>query len=284
MENLWIILVLAYGLLKGARECMKKESLKKSSLMEVLFLYMLVGFIFTLPDTKSALELPPVHIFHLFIKSVVVCIGFLLSFVAIRGLPIGLYSIMTLSQMVFTTILSILFLKEPFGIYNFIGLLLVISGLVMANFKKDGVNEKKIKIWALVSAVAYCFFNSISAVMDKFLMRDMTSAQLQFWFMFFSTILYGIILIVKREKISLKTLKTNFWIPLMGFLLVLGDRLLFIANGAQNSKVTVMTLLLQVSVVVTIILGRVIYKEKNFIYKLCCAGIVISGIVVSAIK
>ena len=115
-------------------------------------------------------------------------------------------------------------------------------------------------------------------------MRDMTSAQLQFWFMFFSTILYGIILIVKREKISLKTLKTNFWIPLMGFLLVLGDRLLFIANGAQNSKVTVMTLLLQVSVVVTIILGRVIYKEKNFLYKLFCAGIVISGIVIAAIK
>ena len=284
MENLWMVLVLAYGLLKGVRECMKKEALKKSSLTETLFLYMLVGFVFTLPDTKSALALAPVHIFQLFIKSVIVCIGFLLSFVAIRRLPIGLYSIMTLSQMVFTTIMSILFLKEPFGIYNFTGLTLVMIGLVMVNLKKHGNDEKKVKVWALVCAVGYCFFNSISAVMDKYLMKDMTSAQLQFWFMFFSTIFYGIILIIKREKISLKTLKTNFWIPLMGFLFVVGDRCLFIANGYPNSKVTVMTLLLQVSIVVTIILGRVIYKEKNFIYKLLCAGIIISGIVISAIK
>lgn len=284
MENLWMILVLSYGLLKGVRECMKKEALKKSSLMETLFFYMLVGFLFTLPDTKVALELPPVYIFQVLIKSVIVSAGFLLSFIAIKGLPIGLYSIMTLSQMVFTTILSILFLREPFGIYNFIGLVLVIGGLVMANFKKGGTDEKSVKVWALISAVGYCFFNSVSAVMDKHLMKDMTSAQLQFWFMLFSTLCYGIIIIVKKEKISLNTLITNLWIPLMGFLLVSGDRLLFIANGFENSKVTVMTLLLQVSVVVTIILGRVIYKEKNFLYKLFCAGVVISGIVISAIK
>lgn len=281
MENLWMIFVLVYGLLKGARECMKKEALKKSSLMETLFFYMLVGFVFTLPDIKSALALQPVYIFQVLIKSVIVSIGFLLSFVAIRGLPIGLYSIMTLSQMVFTTILGILFLNEPFGIYNFIGLMLVIGGLVMVNFKKDGTDEKKVKVFALLAAVGYCFFNSVSAVMDKVLMKDMTSAQLQFWFMFFSTVCYGIMIIVKKEKISLKTLKSNFWIPLMGFLLVLGDRLLFEANGSSNSKVTVMTLLLQTSVVVTIVLGRIIYKEKNFIYKLLCAGVIISGIVIS---
>ncbi len=284
MENLWMILVLTYGLLKGARECMKKEALKKSELMETLFFYMLVGFVFTLPDIKSAFELPPVYIFQVLIKSVIVSIGFLLSFMAIKGLPIGLYSIMTLSQMVFTTILSILFLKEDFGIYNFIGLMLVIGGLVMVNLKKNGADEKSVKVWALICAVGYCFLNSVSSVMDKHLMKDMTSAQLQFWFMFFSTVCYGIIIIVKKQKISLKTLKNNFWIPLMGFLLVLGDRLLFIANGSPNSKVTIMTLLLQISVVVAIILGRIIYKEKNFIYKLCCAGMVISGIVISAIK
>ena len=125
MENLWMVLVLTYGLLKGVRECIKKESLKTSGLMEVLFLYMLVGFIFTLPDIKSALELPVVSILKTLFKAVIVSIGFLLSFMAIKGLPIGLYSIMTLSQMVFTTIFSIVFLKEPFSINNFIGLMLL---------------------------------------------------------------------------------------------------------------------------------------------------------------
>ena len=116
MESLWIFFVVSYGLLKGIRECVKKEALKISSLMEVLFLYMLVGFVFTLPDVKSAFECEPVLIFKSMVKAVVVCVGFLMSFIAIKGLPIGFYSIMTLSQMVFTTLISIAFLGEDFGI------------------------------------------------------------------------------------------------------------------------------------------------------------------------
>ena len=70
MENVWIILALAYGVLKGTRECMKKFALKKSSLMETLFFYMLIGFIFTLPDVKSAVTLDPFYILWIFVKSV----------------------------------------------------------------------------------------------------------------------------------------------------------------------------------------------------------------------
>lgn len=283
MENFWIFFVVSYGLLKGIRECVKKEALKTSSLMEVLFLYMLVGFVFTLPDAKSALECEPVFILKSLVKAVVVCLGFIMSFIAIRGLPIGFYSIMTLSQMVFTTLISVVFLGENFGILNFVALVMVIGGLVLLNIKKQENEDKGIKLILVFTVLAYTLCNSISSVMDKVLTKSMTPGQLQFWFMFFSVIFYGVIIIVKKQKISIKTLKTNFWIPLMGFMLAFGDRLLFIANASSKSKVTVMTLLLQCSVVVTIILGRVIYKEKQLLYKLFCAGIIIAGIVVGTL-
>ena len=284
MENIWIIYALSYGILKGVRECMKKIALKKSGLMEILFFYMLVGFVFTLPDLKSALLLAPALVFWIFVKSVFVSTGFILSFMAIKRMPISLYSVVILAQMVFTTIFGVIFLKEPFGIYNIIGLALVIAGLVMVNFKKDGDNKREFKFVALIMAVAYCFFNAISATMDKVLMRDMTSGQLQFWFMFFSVIIYGIIIVVRKEKISLKTLKTNFWIPVMGILLMVGDRLLFEANGHPDSKVTVITLLIQCAVIVSILIGRFVFKEKNILYKLICSCIIISGIAVALIK
>ena len=283
MENLWMVFVLGYGILKGGRECMKKAALKKSSLLETLFLYMLVGFVFTLPDLKSALECEPFFIFMGFVKTVVVCTGFLFSFIAISGLPIGFYSIMTLSQMVFTTLIGITFLGEDFGTLNLIALLMVICGLVMVNLKNNNDDGKKIKIFAVLAILGYTFFNSISSCMDKVLTKTMSPAQLQFWFMFFSVIFYAVIIIVKKEKVSVKTLKTNFWIPLMGFLLVFGDRLLFIANSSPKSKVTVMTLLLQCSVVITVILGKIIYKEKHFLYKLLCASIIIAGIVIGSL-
>ena len=283
MESIWIFLALAYGILRGVRECMKKVALKKSGLMEILFFYMLVGFVFTLPDLKDALALDPYYILWVFIKSVIVSTGFILSFMAIRRMPVSLYSVVTLAQMVFTTIFSVIFLKEPFGISNFIGLALVITGLVMVNLKKDEENKGKFKIIALVMAVGYCFLNAISATMDKVLMQYMNSGQLQFWFMFFSVIVYGLIILVKREKISLKTIKTNYWIPLMGILLMVGDRLLFEANGHPDSKVTVITLLIQSSVIVSIIIGRFAFKEKNILYKLACSCVIISGIAVALI-
>ncbi|MEE1042553.1 MAG: EamA family transporter, partial [Clostridia bacterium] len=258
MENIWIILALSYGVLKGVRECMKKFALKKSSLMEILFFYMLVGFVFTLPDLKTAFALDPFYIFWIFVKSVFVCTGFILSFMAIKRMPISLYSVVILSQMVFTTIFGVAFLKEPFGISNLAGLLLVILGLVLVNLKKDGDKGGKFKFVPLVLAVLYTFFNAISATMDKVLMQHMNSGQLQFWFMFFSVVIYGLIIVVKKEKISIKTLKTNFWIPVMGFLLMIGDRLLFEANGHPNSKVTVITLLIQCSVIVSILIGRLV--------------------------
>lgn len=283
MENIWIILALSYGVLKGVRECMKKFALKKSSLMEILFFYMLVGFVFTLPDLKTAFALDPFYIFWIFVKSVFVCTGFILSFMAIKRMPISLYSVVILSQMVFTTIFGVAFLKEPFGISNLAGLLLVILGLVLVNLKKDGDKGGKFKFVPLVLAVLYTFFNAISATMDKVLMQHMNSGQLQFWFMFFSVVIYGLIIVVKKEKISIKTLKTNFWIPVMGFLLMIGDRLLFEANGHPNSKVTVITLLIQCSVIVSILIGRLVFKEKNIMYKIFCSFIIISGIAVALI-
>ena len=283
MGNLWMIFAISYGILKGVRECMKKEALKKSSLMETLFLYMFVGFVFTIPDTKSALSIAPEFIFWGFVKAVIVCTGFVLSFIAIRKLPIGFYSIMTLAQMVFTTLLGVTFLNESFGIFNLIGLLLVVGGLILVNLKKNETGNKKIGIFPLIVVLGYTFFNSVSSIMDKVLTKHITPAQLQFWFMFFSVIFYGIIILLKKEKLSLKALKTNIWIPLMGFLLVFGDRLLFMANASPNSKVTVLTLLMQGSVIISIILGKIIYKEKNFLYRLFCAAIVICGIVIGTL-
>jgi drug/metabolite transporter (DMT)-like permease len=69
----------------------------------------------------------------------------------------------------------------------------------------------------------------------------------------------------------------------MGILLLLGDRALFMANESKDSLVTVMILLQQLSLVVTIILGKLFFREKHIIYRLFCAALVISGIVISTL-
>ena len=44
----WMWLVLLYGVLKGLRDVVKKKALVRNSVIEVLFFYTLIGFIFVI--------------------------------------------------------------------------------------------------------------------------------------------------------------------------------------------------------------------------------------------
>jgi len=280
MDKLWIIFVFIYSLLKGTREGMKKAALKKSSSSEILFFYTLVGLILTLPFSKNAFNLSPIYIFYSFIKAAVVCTAWSFSLIALKKMSVSLYGIMDLSRMIFSMLLGITVLGEEMTWPKAIGMTLVITGLFLANLKKS-TDSKGITLSVLTAALLCCFFNAVSGTMDKILMQHMESSQLQFWFMLFMTLIYGAILLIKKEKISLKTVKTNYWIPLMSLSLIIGDKFLFEANANPLSEVTLMTVIKQSSVIVTVLTGWLVFKEKHILYKLFCTAIVLSGIFIA---
>lgn len=280
MDKLWILFIVIYSLLKGSREGMKKAALKKSSSTEILFFYTLVGLILVLPFSKDAFSLAPLYIFYAFLKALVVCTAWIFAFRALKNMSVSLYGVMDLSRMVFSTALGVFVLGEAFTVNKAIGVSLVILGLLLVNLKKS-TSGKGMSVTVLVAALLNCFFNAVSGAMDKILMQYMKSSQLQFWFMFFMTVIYGVVILIRREKISVKCLKTNFWIPLMSLSLIVGDKLLFEANRSPLSEVTLMTVIKQSSVLVTVLTGWLVFKEKHILYKLMCTGIVLMGIFVA---
>lgn len=277
MENIWILFIVIYALLKGSREGMKKAAMKQSSSNEILFFYTLVGLILVIPFSGAAFSLEPIYIFYSFIKALVVCTAWLFAFAALKNMSVSLYGIMDLSRMVFSTALGVFVLGEEFTFKKAIGVTLVIAGLMLANLKKS-TTSRGVTLPVLAAALINCFLNAVSGTMDKVLMKHMESSQLQFWFMFFMTLIYGVILLVRRERVSVKCLKTNFWIPLMSISLIVGDKLLFEANANPLSQVTLMTIIKQSSVLVTVLTGWLVFKEKHILYKLMCTGIVLCGI------
>ena len=133
--------------------------------------------------------------------------------------------------------------------------------------------------------VISCLFNAISGLLDKILMSrdDLTDGQLQFWYMLFLVIYYLLYIIVKRPGIRWKKALTNYWIWILAILFVVADRCLFIANSYPESRITVMTLIKQSSCVVTILGGRLFFKEKGLLKKLLCAAVVTAGIIIAAL-
>lgn len=282
---MWIALVSLYGVLKGFRDIIKKKALQKNSAIEVLFFYTFLSFIFVIPETGNALAMDKAFLGYIFIKSLIIFIAWICSFNAITKLPIGFFGIMDMSRVIFATLLGIMVLGEAMTIPTGVGMVLVMGGLFavnMKNHRNSAGTEKKEWKYILLTLLS-CFLNACSELMDKILMQDLNSGQLQFWYMFFLVLLYLGYMAVKKIKIDIKILIKNYWIIILSILFVIGDKALFIACADENSSVIAMTLIKQCSVLITIIGGRLIFNESGVYKKLACAAVIIAGIMVAVI-
>lgn len=289
---IWILCTLFYGLAKGGREICKKKALQKNEVMEVLFFHTLLSFVFVIPDVRNGFGLPISTYLLIALKSFVIFVAWICSFNAIKRLPISLMGILELSRVLFATLFGVVFLNEVMRRNQIVGLVFVSIGLLILplpaiiNKRKgrDGGKKENVKVVFVVLALLSCMLNAVSATMDKYLMStDLTSGQLQFWYMFFMVVYYGIYVLVKCIKINWKSLLKNYWIWILSILFVLADRALFVANAHPDSKVTIMTLIKQSCCVVSIIGGKLIFKEKNILYKMFCAGIIVAGILLTVL-
>ena len=204
---------------------------------------------------------------------------------------------MDLSRVIFSTLMGVIFLKEGMTLGQTAGLILVCAGLLLYRYqtvgkrvrgKRDAGGEllskepaEKVSAKIVCFALLSCLLNGVSGTMDKVLMQRMSSTQLQFWYMLFLVLFYLVYILITRTKIRLWSALKNYWIWILSLIFVIGDKALFIANQSPDSKVTIMTLLKQAGCIVTILAGKFIFKEKNIGYKLFCAGVIITGIVLS---
>ena len=278
MENLWIYFIIIYAFLRAAREAMKKMAVTKTPILHILFLYTFIGFLLALPQAKEALALSPVFISAAFAKAFFCYMAWLLSLYALRRMPVSLFGLLSLSGVLFSTIFSMVFFHEVLTVPKVLGLGLVLLGLLLVNRREEhtggGLDAR-----GTVAVLLSCLFNSSSAVIDKAVLVHITPTALQFWFMLFLAALSAAFLLFRKEKISFHPLKTNFWVPLMSLTLVYGDLLWFAAQKDPNSQLLLITLLNQSSILFTLLIGRIFFKEKDILYKLFCAAIIVSGIV-----
>lgn len=290
---LWVLLVLLYGILKGAREILKKKALEKNSTIEVLFMYTLLSFVIVLPDMKNAMGLETKFYFYIALKSFVIFLAWMFSFTAIKKMPISLYGVLDLSRVMFATLLGVIVMHEVLTEYQVAGLLFVSTGLFLLKYRPqrlwekvtgketaNGGREQGVRGVYIIIAFASCMLNALSGLLDKLLMREINSSQLQFWYMLFLVLFYLLYIVFTRTPVHMGSAVRNKWVWMLSVLFVIADRSLFIANGMPGSRITVMTLLKQAGCVVTILAGRYLFKEKDTTHKMVCAAVIIVGIMV----
>ena len=285
---LWIPLVLLYGILKGVREIVKKKALGQNSTIEVLFMYTFLSFLIVLPNAGAAVGMNPGAYFYVALKSFAIFLAWMFSFKAIGRMPISLYGVLDLSRVMFATLLGVVVLHEVLGPYQAVGLLFVSAGLLLLKYRPRSMRDTSavgqgVEIKYVVMAFASCMLNAVSGLLDKILMKEISSSQLQFWYLFFLVLMYLLFILFTRSPINIGSVVRNKWVWLLSVLIVIADRALFIANGMPESRVTVMTLLKQSGCIVTIMAGRYLFREKGTAHKMVCAAVIVAGIVIAVI-
>ncbi len=264
-------------------------------------MYTAISFVIVLPEAPGALGLSGKQYLGIAFKSFVIFCAWICSFHAIKKMPISLYGILDLSRVIFSTLLGVFVLGEHLTIPGTIGLLLVCTGLLMLRRRPKNANDstkveqqeirgraeekgsRRSATFYVVIALLSCLLNGLSGTMDKVLMKDMGSGQLQFWYMLFLLLMYVAYVLIMRIPMNLRSMLRNHWIWILSILFVIADRALFVANAMPGSQVTIMTLLKQCGCIVTILGGKYVFHEKNIGYKLVCAAVVLCGIAVALI-
>ena len=282
---MWILFTLIYSFIKGARDLIKKKALQKNTASEVLLLYTLAALVLVLPEAGGAMNASAPAVLLAALKAAILFFAYLCSFHAIKNLPVGLYGVVDLSRMMFSILLGVVFLQEVLGPWQVVGMILVAAGILLLKSPAKGSSTQKQQTNRIYIALAFVqsFLNACSGVLDKVAMRHMTGGQLQFWFLLFLAMFYIIYALFTNVKICWKTALKNHWIWIISILFVFSDRLLFLANGMEESQVVIMTLLKRSGCFVTILGGRLFFKETNICRKLTCAAIVLAGILLAVL-
>jgi uncharacterized membrane protein len=281
----WLIFAILYAVFNGIYNCVKKKAIEKNTVYEVLAMLSTLSFLLIATITRDAFNIDFKYLWIIIVKSLVVTLTWLFSLKAIKNLSVSVYSIIYLSNILFTIALSVLFLNETITLTLLSGIIIIIIGLILVNkiSNKSGCKDARTK--PIILLLISCFFSAVSSIIDKVLLGYVNCGQLQFWYLLFSAIMFWVVLLCNKQKpkINAKALIKNYWIVLLAGVLVIADKLFFMSAEIPESKMSIITSIKQLAVIETIILGKIMFKEKNIIKKLLCAILVIAGVVLTIV-
>ena len=280
----WIILSLTYGLLCGTSDIVKKEALKQNNVSNVLLLFNLICLVLIVP-TVTTFYLSIKNFMLILLKSFCVFLGWLLGFKSITLVPISLYGILMLSKILFSTLLGAIFLNESLSGLKILGMIIIIAGITLSNlnFKTSKSKNQKVKIKHVLLTLSASLIISISVFLDKVILTEIQTQTLQFYYVILIVIFYLMFMLKTKTKVEFCAIKTNIFIPTLSAISFLADKCHFVAASNPNASVILMTLLRQSSLIVSVFVGGLIYKEKHLILKLFSCIIVIIGLILTII-
>ena len=279
-----ILFALLYAFFIGLYNIFKKFAVKKSLDSVVLVLFTTVAFVLSLIWIPFGLSVPLKFVGIMALKGFLIAFSWFLILKVMKTADLTLVVVTGVLSTVLSFVAGIVLFKEVASVWQIVGSVVIILGVAAINWLSGNKNEGKgIKWWQVVLLVISALISAFSTIVDKYTSAYMTSYQVQFWFllfaMVFSWILFSAECIRKKQFLIKKNDLKNFWVYLAGIVLFVADLLLFKAYQVPGSEMITITVLMSLKVIVAVVAGITIFKEKNIWLKLLLTLLVVGGAV-----
>ena len=145
----------------------------------------------------------------------------------------------------------------------------------------DEQQLKRNRITAITLFLLSCILSETSAILDKFILNNISPNQMQFWFMMLVSIILWICFfaacIKNKNRLVSKSDFKNFYIYLIAFILIIADRFLFTALSQPDVLVSGVSVIKQISIIVSVVFGGIWFKEPKLKNKLAFLAIILAG-------
>jgi transporter family protein len=287
---MWIILGIFSAAFLGFHEIFKKAALNHNAVLPVLLLGTGAGAFVFLPfiiisrcfpefSGNYGIYIPAsnfnAHLMFL-LKSGIVSVAWLFGYFSVKHLPVTLLAPLNSSGPVWTMLGAIIIYSERMNALQWTGVAISLGFYYALSFGGNvkGV-VKRSNRWILFAFLSI-IFNSISALLDKYLVQQYDRIAMQAWFSIYTTIIFLLLLVIvwypARKNTTLFTWRWS--IPLIGLFLVVADFFYFKALSFDGSLVSVLIIVRRASAVLVFAAGAFYFKETSLRRR----GIVLAGI------
>lgn len=277
---MWLWMSVCSAVLLGIYDVVKKQSLKRNGVLYVLLGATALSAVFLCPFLEAGT--PKYHLALIF-KAVLVTTSWVSGLLGMKYLPLTTVSTIKASRPVFVVAFSIILFGEKLNVWQWAGVVMVIAALYLLSVssKKEGIHFTSNKGVACMAVSVLA--GAASALYDKHILgnMDMEPLFVQSWANVYITALLVICVLVKalidgpekRERFS-----WDWRLLVIAVFITASDMLYFFSLKDEGAMLSIISMLRRCSVVITFVLGAILFKEKRIKDKAIDLGVLLAGL------
>ena len=286
----WLLLAFLSATLLGFYDVFKKKALQGNAVLPVLFLNTLFCSLIFLP-----VALRPEVPFggwevqrYIVLKSIIVLSSWICGYFGMKHLPLTMVGPINATRPVMVLLGALLIFGERLNLYQWVGVLLAILSFYMLSRsgKKEGIDFKHNR-WIALTVMA-ALLGAVSGLYDKYLMAPheaggvgLNRMTVQSYFNFYQCAIMGAMVVLLWYPLRRRStpLHWDWSIPLIGIFLSAADFVYFYALSLDGALISVVSMVRRSSVVVSFLIGAIVFHEKNLRSKVVDLMLVLLGMI-----